>query len=429
MLKQFLPQLQTTFLKALLDSHRVVRIRAGLALAKLVVIHSRADPMFVELHGLLKGADDTNRETMLQAMRVVTTAGAAKMALDTALTVLATLTGANLLAHPDDPPRAAVGGCLGAMLHSLPEPHLDAALMHHVLAPSDDWPVQHARSCALFVALKETPDHVYREDFEDRIEKTLLGYLQNDRIPVACSGIRGIAYLVRHLLRNGRTVPSTILSQFVRVSGRRTSPRPARAACAGLTPSAFAEHEPPQQRGEAADGAGQRAAGARGRARRALAALRRRAQGAAARARQRHQGEELVRARQLRAGAAHHPAPAGGGRLLPGAYRCEEPSGGGGDGGDGDDGDVCRSAAWACWRRERARRWATWWRACCGARTPTRAWRTSTARSCAEPELGGPVAFFGYFVLNFMLFIDCTVLFVTLSSIRFRRRRSQAGCA
>lgn len=67
MLKQFLPQLQTTFLKALHDSARGVRIKAGLALAQLVLIHTRADPLFVELHNGIKQADDPAvRETMLQ---------------------------------------------------------------------------------------------------------------------------------------------------------------------------------------------------------------------------------------------------------------------------------------------------------------------------------------------------------------------------
>lgn len=55
MLKQFLPQLQTTFLKALHDQARVVRMKAGQALAKLVVIHTRADPLFTEMHNGIKG--------------------------------------------------------------------------------------------------------------------------------------------------------------------------------------------------------------------------------------------------------------------------------------------------------------------------------------------------------------------------------------
>lgn len=218
MLKQFLPQLQTTFLKALHDGSRPVRIKAGLALAQLVRIHTRADPLFVEMHNGIRNADDPGvRETMLQALRCIITAGGGNMSAPLALAVLATLTAPALLAHADDPPRGPAGGCLGALLHCLPAPHRDAALLHHVLAPADDWLLAHGRSCALFVALKETPAVVYAPPFEERVERALLGALAGERVPVACNALRGMAYLMLHLLAAERAPPPQILSQFVRV--------------------------------------------------------------------------------------------------------------------------------------------------------------------------------------------------------------------
>lgn len=58
MLKQFLPQLQTTFLRALNDSNRQVRLKAAYALSNLIVIHTRVDPLFTELHTGIKTGDD-----------------------------------------------------------------------------------------------------------------------------------------------------------------------------------------------------------------------------------------------------------------------------------------------------------------------------------------------------------------------------------
>ena len=58
MLKQFLPQLQTTFLKALNDPNRTVRMKAGIAITELIKIHMRPDPLFVEMHNGIKNTDD-----------------------------------------------------------------------------------------------------------------------------------------------------------------------------------------------------------------------------------------------------------------------------------------------------------------------------------------------------------------------------------
>nr|XP_049695154.1 eIF-2-alpha kinase activator GCN1 [Helicoverpa armigera] len=215
MLKQFLPQLQTTFLKALNDPNRPVRIKACLALSQLVVIHSRADPLFLEMHNTMKNIEDPAiKETMLQALRGVITAGGDKMTASTALTILPTLSGAALLAHAEDPPRSQAAGCLGALLHCLPESQRDAALLHHVLHADPEPCLAHGRSTALFVALKETPHVVYRD--EDRVDKALLALLASDKIPIACNGIRAIGYLMRYLLKEDRPIPPQLLSQFVR---------------------------------------------------------------------------------------------------------------------------------------------------------------------------------------------------------------------
>lgn len=58
MLKQFLPQLQTTFVKALNDPNRTVRLKSAAALGYLILIHQRADPLFTELHNTIKNVED-----------------------------------------------------------------------------------------------------------------------------------------------------------------------------------------------------------------------------------------------------------------------------------------------------------------------------------------------------------------------------------
>lgn len=58
MLKPFLPQLQTTFIKALNDPNREVRVCAATALQKLIKLHTRVDPLFTELHNGVKNTED-----------------------------------------------------------------------------------------------------------------------------------------------------------------------------------------------------------------------------------------------------------------------------------------------------------------------------------------------------------------------------------
>ena len=71
-MKPFLPQLQMTFTKALNDANRSVRLRAADALGKLVVIHTRVDPLFVELVNALKAADDTSIRYTIEYYHIVT---------------------------------------------------------------------------------------------------------------------------------------------------------------------------------------------------------------------------------------------------------------------------------------------------------------------------------------------------------------------
>ena len=66
MLKPFLPQLQTTFIKALNDPNRSVRMCAANALQKLIKLHTRVDPLFTELHNGVKNTEDNTIRCVTQ---------------------------------------------------------------------------------------------------------------------------------------------------------------------------------------------------------------------------------------------------------------------------------------------------------------------------------------------------------------------------
>lgn len=217
MLKQFLPQLQTTFLKALNDPNRTVRMKAGIAITELIKIHMRPDPLFVEMHNGIKNTDDsTIRDTMLQALRGVLTTNGDKMTEPLKKQIYTTLVG--MLNFSEDITRGCVAGCLGALLKWLPEDLLGDALTNHIFNEDfgEDWQLRHGRTAALFVGLKESPATIYTSKYEVKMCKILVSCMQSDKLTVASNGVRGVCYLLEHCQKEGIPIPATILTPYVK---------------------------------------------------------------------------------------------------------------------------------------------------------------------------------------------------------------------
>ncbi|ETE58940.1 Translational activator GCN1, partial [Ophiophagus hannah] len=141
-LKPFLPQLQTTFTKALQDPNRVVRLKAAEALGKLIAIHAKVDPLFTEL---LNGIRTT--------LRFVTQGAGAKVDAAVRKSIISMLL--SMLGHEEDATRMTSAGCLAEMCAFLTDDELSGVLQNHLLADVSgiDWMVRHGRSLALSVAV------------------------------------------------------------------------------------------------------------------------------------------------------------------------------------------------------------------------------------------------------------------------------------
>lgn len=223
MLKQFLPQLQTTFLKALHDQNRLVRMKAGHALSELVIIHTRADPLFNEIHNSIKSSDDSAiRETMLQALRSVITPAGNKLSEPLKKQISLTLLG--FLSHPEDVTRSAAGGCFGALLKYLPIDQVDDILLHHILIDhGDDSNLKHGRTVVLFVALKESAAEIFSSGYEEKILKSLISYISSDKIQIAANGIRGATYLIEYWMMNKKPACQIIVNAFTRAMNHNSN--------------------------------------------------------------------------------------------------------------------------------------------------------------------------------------------------------------
>uniref|UniRef100_A0A668A0L7 GCN1 activator of EIF2AK4 n=1 Tax=Myripristis murdjan TaxID=586833 RepID=A0A668A0L7_9TELE len=225
-LKPFLPQLQTTFLKALQDSSRAVRLRAAEALGQLVSIHTKVDPLFTEQLSAIRNAEDSGvRETMLQALRFVIQGAGSKVDPTIRKNITTTLLG--MLGHDEDATRMSSAGCVGELCAFLSEEELRTVLLQHILADVSgvDWMVRHGRSLALAIAVKSAPEKLCVEEYSDSVAESILANATADRIPIATSGIRAMGYLMRHQLRaeGSAGVSQRVTTQFVKCLQNQSS--------------------------------------------------------------------------------------------------------------------------------------------------------------------------------------------------------------
>ncbi|XP_066249177.1 stalled ribosome sensor GCN1 [Euwallacea similis] len=217
MLRQFLPQLQTTFVKALNDPNRNVRLKSTSALSHLILIHQRVDPLFTELHNMIKNNEDSAlKETTLHALRKAITPAGDKMSEPIKKQIYETLL--TFLSQPEDTVRKCAAGCLGAICKFLSAGQLDTALSEHLLNDDNNANVtlREGRGSALTVALKEAPLQLWDEQYRTKVTQVLLSQLQSQIVAITQSAIRSCGYLFEYLLSHDETIPSNLLVAFVR---------------------------------------------------------------------------------------------------------------------------------------------------------------------------------------------------------------------
>ncbi|PNJ82434.1 GCN1 isoform 1 [Pongo abelii] len=217
-LKPFLPQLQTTFTKALQDSNRGVRLKAADALGKLISIHIKVDPLFTELLNGIRAMEDPGvRDTMLQALRFVIQGAGAKVDAIIRKNIVSLLL--SMLGHDEDNTRISSAGCLGELCAFLTEEELSAVLQQCLLADVSgiDWMVRHGRSLALSVAVNVAPGRLCAGRYSSDVQEMILSSATADRIPIAVSGVRGMGFLMRyHIETGGGQLPAKLSSLFVK---------------------------------------------------------------------------------------------------------------------------------------------------------------------------------------------------------------------
>ncbi|XP_036209317.1 eIF-2-alpha kinase activator GCN1 isoform X3 [Myotis myotis] len=216
-LKPFLPQLQTTFTKALQDSNRGVRLKAADALGKLISIHIKVDPLFTELLNGIRAMEDPGvRDTMLQALRFVIQGAGAKVDAVIRKNIVSLLQ--SMLGHDEDNTRISSAGCLGELCAFLTEEELSTVLQQCLLADVSgiDWMVRHGRSLALSVAVNVAPSRLCAGKYSSDVQDMILSNAVADRVPIAVSGVRGMGFLMKYHIGTGGQLPAKLSSLLIK---------------------------------------------------------------------------------------------------------------------------------------------------------------------------------------------------------------------
>ncbi|RWS09505.1 Translational activator GCN1-like protein [Dinothrombium tinctorium] len=220
LLRPFIPQLQQTFLKALNDNNRSVRLCAANALSQLIIVHTRCDPVFSEILNAVKSSgnsDDVSvRETMLFALRMCLIPAGDKVSDSIRSTILSTVS--SLMGLTDESCRVMAAACLGSLCKWLTEDELVSVVKENFTEDDLglDWTYRHGRSVALRIALKETPEKILRPEWIDRIVKTLTSYMTSDRMQIVYNGIKATAYFFLYRFQFDENIPQTLVTTFTR---------------------------------------------------------------------------------------------------------------------------------------------------------------------------------------------------------------------
>jgi hypothetical protein len=126
-LKPFLPQLQPTFLKNLNDSSRVVRLKSGYGLAKLLSMNPRLDQVMVELMNYIKNSTDEQiKETLVNTVRLCLNNIGGKLQDDTKAQLFALLKQEAAIYSREYGIRSVSAGALGSLACHLSDKDFDA---------------------------------------------------------------------------------------------------------------------------------------------------------------------------------------------------------------------------------------------------------------------------------------------------------------
>ena len=202
MMKPFLPQLQTSFVKSLAESSAVVRSRATRALERLVKMSTRVDPLINELLSGIKTAESNIKITFLQALEVVLGRAGKLATAPVQLSTQNQLT--ELMADDDDDVRVAAAAAFGAQSGNV-EDEAILGVMEGLLLRSEEWTKRHGQTLALASLIKHasSTERLSIAPAVATAAAQVPALIKDDRVPVRAAAAKVCEGMLRILMAAG----------------------------------------------------------------------------------------------------------------------------------------------------------------------------------------------------------------------------------
>jgi hypothetical protein len=206
-LRAFVPQFQTTFVKALSDPSRQVRLEATTALGLLMPLSTRVDPLIKELvtgsMGKVPSGGDGSEAVVvvqtatLEALAVVLEKGGKKAKLNDSIggCLEASVT---LIQHSDESIREAASKVMGAACDLLGPEKAQEVIEQELLgnAGDDSGDVRHGKACALRRILSAEVATKLSESILSDMLKQAIQYMKDEKLTVQEAGIVAVGAAV-----------------------------------------------------------------------------------------------------------------------------------------------------------------------------------------------------------------------------------------
>lgn len=224
MIKPFVSQLQTTFVKALSDEDRQVRSKGATALGKLMNMSPRVDPLVAQLtSGVLENGGGV-QAAMMDALQNLLNYSGAKVSAPMRSKAIAALQ--PLLHHERGQVRKLAAGGLGSVLQHLDDDEVADLMEGCLLAPAAEWTAQHGKALALSYAVRYSASRM--APYADNLVELAGRYSGDDNAMVRQATCTLIGFIIgsgeAHGTGGGKaaaaatpTFDTSVLSQFIPV--------------------------------------------------------------------------------------------------------------------------------------------------------------------------------------------------------------------